>query len=132
MVYISKLKNPAHVFEYTDEELVEFLQINKGKEVMVMKTPANVAEEVQEAEGKIQCSLDDAISSTILPTLTMSTEFCDEEIVDPAELKKSEERIERLEKELEQRNTQYKQLQEMYMVLQNRLTAVLAELAKQR
>ena len=131
LVFVAKLKNPTHVFEYTKDELDDFFEANKAKEILLMKTPANLTD-VQSGQSNIECSVDEAINSTILPTLTMSTELGDEQVVDPIELQRSEERIQRLEKELQERNKQYLQLHEMYMVVQSKLSSVLAELQKQR
>ena len=131
IVFVDKLKNPTHIFEYTEEELEQFFEQNKNKELMIMKAPANVTD-VDDGQTIVQSSLDDAVNSTIMPTLTMSTEFSGQPIVDETELKRSEKRIERLEKQLAERNKQYAELHNMYMTLQNRLANVLGELQKQR
>ena len=131
MVFVAKLRNPTHVFEYTDDELNEFFDKNKDKEIMIMKTPANVTE-FQDDQTNVQSTVDAAINATIIPPLAVSTEFCHENIVDETELKRSEERIQRLEKLLDERNKQYAELQQMYATVHAKLVSVLAEVQKQR
>ena len=131
MMYIPKLKHCTHFFEYTDQELNELIETNKSKEVLLLRSTDTI-EQVMGDESSVDCLFDEALSCSVIPPLAQSRELKDEGMIHASVLEKSEERIKRLEAELDARTKQYAQLHQMYLGLQQKLANVLVELKKQR
>ena len=131
MMYIPKLKNSAHFFEYTDDEFVDLLEQNKDKEVMLLRSTETI-QQVMGNENSFDCLLDEALSCSVIPPLAQSTEMRDEGMIPESLLRTSEERIKRLENDLAVKTQQYNQLHQMYIALQQKLANVMTEMQKQR
>ena len=125
-VLFPEMENGLHVMELDSNELNDFKQRYKDKELLIMKSDLTMGDV---CAGKTSCmqSLQNAISSSLVTPFFVPTETQSYTSSSPVD-----DRIAQLEARLELKNQQYIALDHMYVSTQTRLTAALKELQRQR
>ena len=132
VVYFPRMLNGLHFFEMTEDEIVDFEERYKTKEVMIMRSCVS---ESQYLSGNrvIETSLQEALSATVLPTMKMCTDAEQQRQTEIArESERANQRLREVLQELGNRNEEYQRLEGYYVDTQKRLTDAMAEIHAQR